>query len=56
VAIIQKGRLQAVGTPNVLRARFAAAPGTTLEDLFLRVTADDDDQLRDPQRVPHPPR
>ncbi len=38
VAIIQKGRLQAVGTPDELRARFAAAPGTTLEDLFLRVT------------------
>ncbi len=41
VAIIQKGRLQAVGTPDELRARFAAAPGTTLEDLFLRVTSDD---------------
>ena len=36
-----EGTLQAVGTPDELRARFAAAPGTTLEDLFLRVTSDD---------------
>jgi len=49
VAIIQKGRLQAIGTPDELRARFAAAPGTTLEDLFLRVTAEDD-----PARAAHP--
>ena len=32
-----RGTLQAVGTPDELRARYAA-PGTTLEDLFLRVT------------------
>ena len=31
--------LQAVGTPDELRARYEA-PGTTLEDLFLRVTGD----------------
>jgi hypothetical protein len=30
--------LQAVGTPPELRARYAAAPETSLEDLFLRVT------------------
>src|SRR6185437_570088 len=41
VAIIQKGRLQAIGAPDELRAHFGAAPGTTLEDLFLRVTAGD---------------
>ena len=39
VAIIQRGSLQAVGTPDELRARYEA-PGTTLEDLFLRVTGD----------------
>jgi ABC-2 type transport system ATP-binding protein len=39
VAIIQRGKLQAVGTPDQLRARYEA-PGSTLEDLFLRVTAD----------------
>jgi len=39
VAIIQRGKLQAVGTPDELRARYEA-PGTTLEDLFLRVTTD----------------
>jgi ABC-2 type transport system ATP-binding protein len=38
VAIIRAGALQAVGTPDELRIRFASAPGTTLEDLFLRVT------------------
>jgi ABC-2 type transport system ATP-binding protein len=38
VAIIRTGVLQAVGTPSELRARYAAAPETTLEDLFLRVT------------------
>ena len=38
VAIIRDGALQAVGTPHELRARFEAAPETTLEDLFLRVT------------------
>jgi ABC-2 type transport system ATP-binding protein len=37
VAIIQRGKLQAVGTPDELRARYEA-PGLTLEDLFLRVT------------------
>jgi len=37
VAIIRSGSLQAVGTPDELRARYAA-PGTSLEDLFLRVT------------------
>ena len=37
VAIIRGGTLQAVGTPDELRARYAA-PGTSLEDLFLRVT------------------
>ncbi|HLK91034.1 MAG TPA: ABC transporter ATP-binding protein [Polyangia bacterium] len=41
VAIIRKGHLEAIGTPDELRARFAAAPGTTLEDLFLRVTGVD---------------
>ena len=41
VAIIQRGTLQAVGTPDELRGRFAAAPGTTLEDLFLRLTGGD---------------
>ena len=38
VAIIRGGVLQAVGTPAELRARYAAAPETSLEDLFLRVT------------------
>jgi ABC-2 type transport system ATP-binding protein len=38
VAIIRNGVLQAVGTPSELRARYAAAPETSLEDLFLRVT------------------
>jgi ABC-2 type transport system ATP-binding protein len=38
VAIIHRGVLQAVGTPPELRARYAAAPETSLEDLFLRVT------------------
>ena len=38
VAIIRTGALQAVGTPAELRARFAAAPDTSLEDVFLRVT------------------
>jgi ABC-2 type transport system ATP-binding protein len=38
VAIIRDGGLQAVGAPAELRARFAAAPDVTLEDLFLRVT------------------
>jgi ABC-2 type transport system ATP-binding protein len=38
VAIIREGVLTAVGTPAQLRARFDAAPETTLEDLFLRVT------------------
>jgi ABC-2 type transport system ATP-binding protein len=38
VAIIRDGALQAVGAPGDLRRRYAAAPDTTLEDLFLRVT------------------
>jgi ABC-2 type transport system ATP-binding protein len=38
VAIIRGGVLQAVGTPHELRARYAAAPETSLEDLFLQVT------------------
>jgi ABC-2 type transport system ATP-binding protein len=40
VAIIRGGVLQAVGAPGELRARYAAAPDTTLEDVFLRVTED----------------
>jgi len=39
VAIVRAGVLQAVGTPDELRARYEA-PGTTLEDLFLRVTTE----------------
>jgi ABC-2 type transport system ATP-binding protein len=38
VAIIRGGVLQAVGAPAELRARYAATPETSLEDLFLRVT------------------
>jgi len=38
VAIIRGGQLQAVGAAGELRARFAAAPETSLEELFLRVT------------------
>jgi ABC-2 type transport system ATP-binding protein len=38
VAIIGSGRLRALGTPQELRARLAAAPDTSLEELFLRVT------------------
>ena len=38
VAIIRAGVLQAVGTPGELRARYAAAPEESLEDLFLRAT------------------
>ena len=38
VAIIRGGRLQAVGTADELRARYAAGPGASLEDLFLRAT------------------
>ena len=38
VAIIRGGVLQAVGTPAELRARYAAAPEESLEDLFLRAT------------------
>ena len=38
VAIVRGGVLQAVGTPAELRARYAAAPDTSLEDLFLRAT------------------
>jgi ABC-2 type transport system ATP-binding protein len=39
VAILQQGRLRAVATPAELRARFDAGPETTLEELFLRMTA-----------------
>ena len=39
VAIIQRGKLQAVGTPNELRARYEA-PDSSLEDLFLRLTTE----------------
>jgi ABC-2 type transport system ATP-binding protein len=39
VAIIQRGKLQAVGTPDELRARYQA-PDSSLEDLFLRLTTD----------------
>jgi ABC-2 type transport system ATP-binding protein len=38
VAIIRAGRLLAVGTPDDLHARFSSVPGTTLEELFLRLT------------------
>jgi ABC-2 type transport system ATP-binding protein len=38
VAIVREGVLQTVGTPAELRARHAAAPDSSLEDLFLRVT------------------
>ncbi|MEA2697674.1 MAG: type transport system ATP-binding protein [Myxococcales bacterium] len=38
VAIIRRGVLQAVGAPAELRARYAAAPDVSLEDLFLQVT------------------
>jgi ABC-2 type transport system ATP-binding protein len=38
VAIVRGGQLQAVGTPDQLRARFAASAGTSLEDLFLHIT------------------
>ncbi len=38
VAIIQTGRLVALGTPDELRARHSAAPEASLEDLFLAVT------------------
>ena len=40
VAILQRGRLQAVATPAELRARFGAGPETTLEELFLRMTGE----------------
>ncbi len=39
VAILQQGQLRAVATPAELRARFGAGPETTLEELFLRMTA-----------------
>jgi ABC-2 type transport system ATP-binding protein len=38
VAIIRQGTLEGVGTPDELRARYAASPETSLEDLFLQVT------------------
>jgi ABC-2 type transport system ATP-binding protein len=37
-AIIQEGKLEAVGTPDELRAKYSASPETTLEELFMRVT------------------
>jgi ABC-2 type transport system ATP-binding protein len=37
-AIIQEGKLEAVGTPDELRTKYAATPETTLEELFMRVT------------------
>jgi ABC-2 type transport system ATP-binding protein len=40
VAILQRGRLKAVATPAELRTRFGVGPETTLEDLFLHMTAD----------------
>ncbi len=43
VAILQRGRLQAVATPAELRARFGAGPETTLEELFLRMTGEPTD-------------
>jgi ABC-2 type transport system ATP-binding protein len=39
VAIIKRGALQAVGTPDELRTRYET-PGSTLEDLFFRVTTE----------------
>jgi ABC-2 type transport system ATP-binding protein len=38
VAIIRDGSLQAIGAPAELRARFATAHDTSLEELFLKVT------------------
>jgi ABC-2 type transport system ATP-binding protein len=38
VAIIRAGALKALGTPAELRARFAAVPDVSLEELFLKVT------------------
>ena len=38
VAIVRAGVLQAVGTPEELRARYAAGSDTSLEELFLRAT------------------
>ena len=38
VAIIRGGVLQAVGTADELRARYAAAPDASLEDVFLQAT------------------
>ena len=38
VAIIQAGVLQAVGTPDELRTRYATNADTSLEELFLRAT------------------
>jgi ABC-2 type transport system ATP-binding protein len=46
VAIINAGTLQAVGTPDELRARYAATPDTSLEDLFLRATESPDVAFR----------
>ncbi len=40
VAILQRGRLQAVATPAELRARFGADRDTTLEELFLQMTGE----------------
>jgi ABC-2 type transport system ATP-binding protein len=38
VAIVRAGALRALGTPAELRARYAAAPDASLEELFLTVT------------------
>ena len=38
VAIIRGGVLQAVGTPDDLRAKYAASADATLEELFLKAT------------------
>jgi len=38
IAIVRAGALQAVGTPEELRAHYAAGADTSLEELFLRAT------------------
>jgi ABC-2 type transport system ATP-binding protein len=40
VAIIRAGVLQAVGRPDELRARYETAPDASLEEVFLRATAE----------------
>jgi ABC-2 type transport system ATP-binding protein len=52
VAIIRGGRLQAVGAADELRARYAAAPETSLEELFLRVTEEGEEQKREQGQEP----